>query len=315
MSKAVQEFVTRRVIELLEQQNTTLSWTRPWVADGPHSNIEGRPYKGVNQVLCYLFASTRPDSEKFSNKWATLRQITARGGSVLAAEMRNYVPIVLYRKFQWTVKNDVTGKDEIRWTLRPCKFFKVWNIGGQTTGIDVAPTMRRAENLDPIEGLERLVENYKDRPSISFSGDSAFYSKSTDRVQMPDKARFNGNAEAMYMCLIHELGHATGAAHRLNRKSLTEATAFGSEQYSTEEVTTELAALWVASTVGIKHETFLNSSAYIKSWTSAMKSDSGLIFKVCKEAQRIFDWFVPSSSEDEAEQEENTTEIPQSVAA
>jgi antirestriction protein ArdC len=64
--------------------------------------------------------------------------------------------------------------------------------------------------------------------------------------------------------LFHELGHATGHANRLARKSILEPSYFGSHEYSKEELVAEMSASFLSGNVGIENITLENSAAYMR---------------------------------------------------
>ena len=89
------------------------------------------------------------------------------------------------------------------------------------------------------------------RPAIREGGDQAYYAPRADYVQMPDRAAFV-STEGYYQVLFHELTHSTGHASRLNRKAVAEAAAaFGSADYSQEELVAEMGAAFLMAHCGL----------------------------------------------------------------
>jgi antirestriction protein ArdC len=91
---------------------------------------------------------------------------------------------------------------------------------------------------DAHEKAEDLVQAAN--PKLQHgAGDRAFYRPSTDCIHLPLKEQFP-SAGDYYSTLLHELGHWTGHATRLNR-DLSDP--FGSIGYVREELRAEIARL------------------------------------------------------------------------
>ena len=99
-----------------------------------------------------------------------------------------------------------------------------------------------AGEFSPIEQAEKVYgELYpaKHKPTLGHGGDSAFYAPRRHHVQMPKPETFVTNDD-YYKTLFHELVHSTGHEDILNR--LSKVAAFGSEDYSKEELVAEIGA-------------------------------------------------------------------------
>ena len=88
--------------------------------------------------------------------------------------------------------------------------------------------------------------------------------------------------------ILHELAHASGAPHRLNR-DLTGR--FGDTAYSREELRAELASLFVGSALGLPSDV-PNHTSYIQSWVKVLKDDKREIFRAAADANRIAEWIL-----------------------
>jgi antirestriction protein ArdC len=114
--------------------------------------------------------------------------------------------------------------------------------------------------------------------------DRAFYSPSTDHIQLPPEHAFRGPPEFAATAL-HELGHWTGHSSRLNREMQSR---FGSAGYAMEELRAELASAFVASELGIPTDIPQHAS-YIADWIKPLKDDKREIFRAAADAQKIAD--------------------------
>jgi antirestriction protein ArdC len=78
---------------------------------------------------------------------------------------------------------------------------------------------------------------------VRIGGDKAFYSPVTDHIQVPSSVAFS-SAAAEAVVRLHELSHASGAKHRLNRELPGK---FGSKAYSLEELVAETTSAFKTS--------------------------------------------------------------------
>ena len=116
---------------------------------------------------------------------------------------------------------------------------------------------------DPIAVCEEIVAGMPQRPGIRYGGVEACYRQWADQVHMPRRETFV-SSEEFYSVLFHELTHSTGHRDRLNRKTLTDGTPFGSPTYSREELVAEMGAAFLCATAEIDDPTIRNSAAYIE---------------------------------------------------
>lgn len=79
--------------------------------------------------------------------------------------------------------------------------------------------------------------------------------------------------------------HSTGHVSRLNR--ISNVAAFGSHEYSREELCAELGAAFLVNSVGLETEaSFNNSAAYVHGWLNALKNDKRLIVSAAGAAEK-----------------------------
>lgn len=100
-------------------------------------------------------------------------------------------------------------------------------------------------------------------------GDDAYYSISKEEIVVPSKEQYKSE-EDFYANLLHEMCHSTGSEKYLQR---LKPTSFGSKDYATEELISELTAALVASVYGVPKHIKSDSAAYIRSWKESLSSD------------------------------------------
>jgi antirestriction protein ArdC len=272
MKKSAYDRVTERMLELLEKG--VCPWRRPWNRLGgrPRNFVSDRPYSGVNWFLLEAMAFDLP--------WfMTFNQVKAKGGKIIKGSKG--IPVVYWGKLE--AKQD-EPKEEGEET-RKIPFLKAYVVFNacHVEGVDF-PEVAEAEPLDfsPIEAAERVVKGWSDAPEVLHGYRHACYISATDEIQLPPKARF-ASCEEYYATRFHEMGHATGAKSRLDRK--LEGT-FGDGDYSREELIAEMTAAFLCAHCGIDNSVVENSAAYLQGWIRILKGDSKLVVTAASQAQK-----------------------------
>jgi antirestriction protein ArdC len=274
----VYQMVTDKIISLLERG--TVPWRKSWSAGSgmPRNLISKKEYRGINIFLL----SAMPYSSPY---WLTYKQATDLGGHVRKGEKST--PVIFWKLLD---KQNQDQDDDTK-TTGKVPLLKHYNLfsAEQCEGITVPPDPEETVNpFTPIEKAEQIIAGYKNPPSIHYGGSRAFYRPSEDRVQMPHEHTFNTSAD-FYHVLFHELSHSTGAKHRLARKEVMERNEFGSEDYSSEEITSDLSASMLAAVAGISNETIEQSASYIDGWLSVLRQDKKAIVVAAARAQASAD--------------------------
>ena len=106
---------------------------------------------------------------------------------------------------------------------------------------------------------------------------------------MPDLSLFTGTAtstptEARYSTELHELGHHSGAAHRLNRDF---GERFGDKAYAFEEIVVEIAAAYNCAHLEITNVPRPDHAQYISHWLAVLKGNKKAIFTAASLASQI----------------------------
>lgn len=119
-----------------------------------------------------------------------------------------------------------------------------------------------------------------------------------DEIHMPQKSLF-ANEYAFAATLLHEMAHASGAEHRMNRDL---SGGFGSEKYAIEELRAEIASAFMANEFGIDMPDSLldDHKAYVQSWAKAISNDKNILISAIFDAEKIAD-YITDYVEDKAE--------------
>ena len=303
----VYEMVTDRILAELEKGN--IPWHKPWIrpttqttytsvridvdpSSCAYSRSTGRPYSLLNQMLLM-----RP------GEWATYKQIAEAGGQVRKGEKSS---LVVFWKFIDSKKVNASGEEEIE-RIPMLKYYNVFHVETQVDGLK--PKARGAHDIvsiptgktkaecewEAIEAADEIVRKYLEISGVKHKeveGDRAFYRPSTDSIETPTKAQFKDPAE-YYSTLFHEITHSTGHVSRLDRFRSVGSHAFGSENYSKEELVAELGASALVNFLGIETTgSFKNNAAYIQSWIKQLRDDSKLIVHASGRAEKAVNYIL-----------------------
>ena len=96
-----------------------------------------------------------------------------------------------------------------------------------------------------------------------------------------------------YSTTFHEITHSTGHKTRLDRLQTGQVAAFGSEEYSKEELVAEIGSATLMNLLGIETvKTFRNTAAYIQSWLNVLKNDNKFIVSASSKAEKAVNFIL-----------------------
>lgn len=267
--------VTDRVIEQMQQG--IIPWHRPWTgaADGAMNYVTRRPYSLLNQLLLGR-----------DGEWLTWKQIQDCGGKLKKGAKAGMV--VYYGKFvAKEEKADGTVEEK---EIPVLKYYNVFHLS-DCTGIESKIENDVHTTTRPIDAAEDIINGYltsEDAPRFHNDQPSnrAYYAPSTDTVVVPMISQYD-IAEEYYSTTFHELTHSTMKESRCNRRAENERAAFGSENYSREELVAELGAAMLCTVSGLDNDkAFKNSVAYLQGWLKALKNDNKMMVWAASRAEK-----------------------------
>jgi len=176
------------------------------------------------------------------------------------------------------------------WAVSVCDYLKgytVFNVA-QIEGLPesfhtaAGPVVTPAHRIDHADAFFAQTG-----AEIRHAGNRAYYSQSSDHVQMLPFEAFR-NPERYYATLAHELTHWTKHEQRLDR-GFGRKTG-GDEGYAREELVAELGAAFLRADLALTPEPGIDHTAYIQSWLKILKDDKRAIFAAAAHAQRAADY-------------------------
>lgn len=292
MKQQILEKVTERFITKIEEciaEGKPAPWHKPWISTGidgmPKNLVSKKTYRGFNVFLLSIMGG--------SEWWLTFNQAKELGGTVKKGEKGT--PIIF-----WSSKEIDDKKTKEKKRVFFSRYYTVFNLN-QCEGIEAPKKELKEESgkvFNPIEEGEKIFKNFKNPPSLGFGGNSAYYSPTTDSVNLPERENFNSENE-YYSTLFHELVHSTGHKSRLARPEVMGTNFFGSHDYSKEELCAEFGAGMLCAITGIANEnTEKNSIAYLKNWLGRIKNDRFMLVNASQLAQRAVDHILGNEYQD-----------------
>lgn len=284
MSKNLYNEVTARILAQLKAG--TAPWIKPWAstpsANSPCNAVTNRPYSGCNIVLLWIEAQSRAWSNP---RYLTYKQAQEAGGHVRKSEtgVKIYFVKQLIVKDKTAAETD-DGNDSSR-IVPMLREYTVFNVAQcddlpekVINPIKVAPrnSDERDQNADAF-----LASTHAD---IREGNGEAYYIPSQDYISMPAFAAFNG-ADHFYSTAFHELGHWTGAKHRLARDLKNR---FGDKAYAAEELIAELTSAFLCAEFSVDGN--LQHASYIDNWIQLLQSDNRAFFTAASKAQQAADY-------------------------
>ena len=278
--------ITAKIISELEAGR--IPWVQPWGTAAakaplamPRNAATQRGYSGINVLI--LWGSVI-EHGYCGQSWLTFRQALGLGGNVRKGE-RGTTVVYADRFTPEDERQRATATGEEAHAIPFLKRFTVFN----TDQCDGLPEDVTTVAPPPPPGLiEPQVEALIRATGIDFriGGNRAFYSPSHDFVQVPPPQAYFEPIN-WHRTALHELGHASGAPHRLNRDLTGN---FGSKKYSFEEIIAEISAAYCCASLGIAPT--VRHADYIGSWLEVLREDNRAIVRAASQASKAANFIL-----------------------
>lgn len=274
--------ITEKIVAELEQG--VRPWVQPWSAGNADGRVTrplrhtGEPYTGINVILLWSESLERGFAAPL---WMTYRQASQIGAQVRKGETG--ATVVYASRF---TKTETDGRGEE--TERDIPFLKTYTVFNcdQIDGLPDHYYHRPDKVIDPVERIEHADRFFANTGAvIRHGGSKAFYSPSTDHIQMPPFESFR-DAVSYAAVLSHETVHWTSSASRVGR-DLSRYARDRTER-AREELVAEIGSALLCADLAIvpELEPRPDHASYIKSWAEILGNDKRAIFQAAAHAQR-----------------------------
>ncbi|WP_372089404.1 zincin-like metallopeptidase domain-containing protein [Tistrella mobilis] len=300
--------ITDKIITELEAGR--VPWVQPWGTAAakaplglPKNASTGRTYSGINVLLLWGAVMERGFT---GQSWLTFRQALSLGGNVKKGE-RGTTVVYADRFVPEDEKRRARETGEEAQAIPFLKRFTVFNTDQcENLPEDVAT----AAPPVPTGLIEPRVEALIEATGIDFriGGDRAFYVPAHDYVQVPPPQAYFEPIN-WHRTALHELGHASGALHRLNRDL---SGSFGSKKYAFEELIAEINAAFCCASLGI--EPTVRHADYIGSWLEVLREDNRAIVRAASQASKAADWLLTFLPEHDQQRDDEERPLVRRVA-
>lgn len=274
--------ITDRIVADLEKG--VRPWVQPWSAGNVKGRItrplrhNGEPYTGMNVLLLWSEGLARGYTSPI---WMTFKQSVELGGHVRKGESGSTV--IYASRFTKTETDEHGG--EVERDIPFLKTYSVFNVE-QIEDLPEPFYSRPTPIFDPVARIEHADRFFANTGSvIRHGGSRAFYSPSTDHIQMPPFESFR-DAASYVAVLSHEHIHWTADSRRVAR-DLSRYAKDRSER-AREELCAEIGSALVCADLGIvpELEPRPDHASYLASWFTILSNDRRAIFSAAAHAQR-----------------------------
>ena len=284
--------ITSKVIE--QMSKGVIPWNKPFYKlGGKHNSYNSKEsYSPLNQLILDLYLDENDKREYI--EYATFNAIKKAGGKVnKGAKAKPLYEMFITVGIKTDKNGEIVKDDDDKAMIYPK--YHATKVLVFDVEKDTNLKISKKENKDnkKIEEPEKIISQYIKNSGVILSHDDkskAYYRPSTDTVNVPPIEQFK-NSNLYYSVMFHELTHSTGATKRLNR--LIKTAAFGTNEYSKEELVAEIGAYSLANLCNVSTEkTEKNSIAYLQSWIRALQNDTTLFVKAMQQATKAVKYIL-----------------------
>jgi antirestriction protein ArdC len=278
--------ITKKIIAELEAGR--VPWVQPWNAAPaplglPKNAATGRSYSGVNILILWIACLEHGFA---TQNWLTFRQALKLGGHVRKGE-KGVTAVYADRFIPYRERQRAAETGDEPDAIPFLKRFTLFNTDQcEELPADIAPSPSPpADHHDLIlpqaEALFRATG-----ADIRIGGNRAFYVPSADYIQVPPPSSFFEPIN-FHRTVCHELGHWSGAKHRLNRDLSGD---FGSSSYAREELVAEMCGAFVCAALSIVPT--VRHADYLGAWLGCLREDNRAIIRAASAASKAADYLL-----------------------
>ncbi|TGL77220.1 ArdC family protein [Leptospira jelokensis] len=287
-AKTIIKSITNDVMAALKSGNLG-QWVKPWQSFGFPWNA--KTYKNYGLLNSFWLTDSLMKFGYTYPAWATEKQWKELGYSLKEGESaktevlypcRVKIPIIPQRMSIVEDSTEEQEETEIEYkSYSVHKVYPVLNISQVNVPKSKYDWFVRTTIQNAPESIDQFVQSIKHK-MVEIGVVQAAYQISTDTILMPKKELFYFETD-YWSTYLHELGHWTGAYHRLNRGFSS-----GSRNYAFEELVAELCSAIFAGEFGFSGD--LQHKEYIGSWLSILENNPKAIVKAGYLAMEAVDY-------------------------
>lgn len=287
-TKEYRENLANAFLSVLEEKE--LDWKKEWQGKangfGRQENAKsGHRYRGLNSFYLTMVAADRGYEDP---RWATFKQVQEKGWRLKDAKGQG-VKVEYWFPFDTKEKKSISWEDfkkqsltfDERYILR-ANYSTVFNAS-LIEGIPKLPEPEIHPQVAADELISRISRNMEVE-IMNDGGDRAYYNIQKDKIHLPRPEYFFTDY-AYNSTALHELSHATGARHRLNR--IIDGERNGPE-YAYEELVAEISSCFMSANLPIAQDEshIENHKAYVQSWVQVIKKEPETLVKAIRQAEK-----------------------------
>ena len=269
---------------ICQLENGTAPWLRPYGGTEsmaiPENGYTHRPYRGINTLVLWDVMQRKGYE---SNQFMSYKQAAALKGNVRKGEKG---VSVIY----WEMKENPnhepdaeTGEIKHYWFTRIYTVFNIAQIEGLKVSQQSEEPLSQELNYKHADEFVRRT-NIK---IITRKGSVPCYNTGSDIITMPPLSEFNSQEEYIQTA-FHELAHASGAPHRLDRLQKCK---FGDHVYAFEELTADLTAAFLGAHFQVEiHK--VQHAEYLNHWINALREKPQILWSAAAKSQSAYDYLL-----------------------
>lgn len=281
--KEYREQLAEQFLKVLEER--PLTWEKDWKAvDVPRNGTSGHVYRGINRLNLTLVSMARGYQD---SRWMTYHQIQKKGWKLRNAKgqgvkVEYWFPYDRENKKYMTWEEFRAAEEDFGNQYQLLASYKTVFNGDLVEGIPE----REKEEKEPVE-VSDLVNKIQKNMGVGLYHDGidrAYYDPGTDTVHLPRPEAFQ-TAYGYHATIFHELTHATGATHRLDRDL---SHGYGAPEYAFEELVAEISACFFSANLDMEPEDLhiQNHQAYVQSWAKRIKDRPESLVEAVRQAEK-----------------------------
>lgn len=315
MGKTATEILIERFLKEVDEREQ-MPWQRPYEMFNAFNYFSLEPYRGFNRIMLpfgeYMTKNQINKYNKEHNedyrfqkgiRWFPVVFFKNEIKEVSKSTMEELFPDLDL------TKDGYIGRDSI-WSyfIKEGKYYKQRNIlryhevadrhyFKNSKGEILPSRIETGEVVITKSEPKKVIDRY-----VNAEGVKMIYDHRGVPCYVPreDKVMLNpviSSEDEWFSTAFHELGHSTGAKHRLNRVGITrEGVKNGDRRsvYAVEECIAEITAYLCCAECGI-HDfktsetmSYKNNLAYVQSWKKAVKDFGKEFFYICSQADKAF---------------------------